>query len=76
MSFEAYLDANLLIEGLRRAGAQLDTERLVAALETMQDFDLGVGPHAKFSSEQHQALHKVWGTQIDDGGHFKAIALE
>ena len=76
VSFEAYLDANLLIEGLRRAGAQLDTERLVAALETMQDFDLGVGPHAKFSSEQHQALHKVWGTQIDDGGHFKAIALE
>ena len=76
VSFEAYLDANLLIEGLRRTGAQLDTERLVAALETMQDYDLGVGPHAKFSSEQHQALHKVWGTQIDDAGHFKAIALE
>ena len=76
VSFEAYLDANLLIEGLRRTGAQVDTERLVAALEGMGDFDLGVGPHAKFSSEQHQALHKVWGTQIDDAGHFKAIALE
>ena len=76
VSLEGYLDANVLIEGLRRAGPQLDTERLVGALEGMDDFDLGVGPHIKFSSDQHQALHKVWGTQLDEAGHYKAINLE
>ena len=73
---EGYLDANLLIEGLRRAGAALDTEKLVAALETMKDFDLGVGSKIGFSTSEHQALHKIWGTQLDETGHYKAITLE
>src|SRR5262249_39038172 len=33
ISLEAYLTAKLLIEGLRRAGRRLDTDRLVGALE-------------------------------------------
>ena len=76
VSLEGYLDANLLIEGLRRAGAALDTEKLVAALETMKDFDLGVGSKIGFSTSEHQALHKIWGTQLDETGHYKAITLE
>jgi branched-chain amino acid transport system substrate-binding protein len=76
VSFEGYLDANVLIEGLRRTGAQLDTEKLVIALETIKDFDLGVGAKIGFSSGEHQALHKVWGTQLDETGHYKPIGLE
>lgn len=76
VSLEGYLDANVLIEGLRRVGPQLDTERLVNVLEAMKDFDLGVGTKINFSGGDHQALHKIWGTQLDDKGHYKPINLE
>ena len=76
VSLEGYLSASLLIEALKRAGFDLDTEKLVTALESVQDFDLGVGPRVAFGRDRHQALHKVWGTQIDAKGHFTSIDLE
>ncbi|MGJ4930605.1 ABC transporter substrate-binding protein [Bradyrhizobium sp. HKCCYLS2038] len=75
-SLEAYLTANVLIEGLRRTGPALDTESLVNNLETMQDYELGVGSKVRFSPSDHQALHKVWGTQLDKTGQYHAIDLE
>lgn len=38
---EGFLEAKVLVEGLRRAGAKLTRERLVSALEGMADHDLG-----------------------------------
>ncbi len=76
VSLEGYLSANILIEGLKRAGPDLDTEKLVKALESIRDYDLGVGPRVTFGGDRHQALHKVWGTQIDAKGHFSSIDLE
>ena len=75
-SFESYLTANVLIEGLRRAGPQLDTEKLVDTLENMRDFDMGLGPRVSFGAAEHQAVHKVWGTQLDQSGQYHAIDLE
>ena len=75
-SLESYLTANVLIEGLRRAGPQLDTETLVDALEGLRDFDMGLGPRVSFGPAEHQAVHKVWGTQLDPSGQYHAIDLE
>jgi branched-chain amino acid transport system substrate-binding protein len=75
-SLESYLTANILIEGLRRAGPQLDTETLVDTLEHLHDFDMGLGPRVSFGPAEHQAVHKVWGTQLDEAGHYHAIELE
>jgi branched-chain amino acid transport system substrate-binding protein len=75
-SLESYLTANILIEGLRRAGPQLDTETLVTTLEHLRDFDMGLGPQVSFGPAEHQAVHKVWGTQLDQAGHYHAIELE
>ncbi|SMX60894.1 putative branched-chain amino acid ABC transporter [Bradyrhizobium sp. ORS 285] len=75
-SLEAYLTANILIEGLRRAGPAVDTESVVDALETMQNYELGVGSKVSFGPSDHQALHKVWGTQLDKTGQYHAIDLE
>jgi ABC-type branched-subunit amino acid transport system substrate-binding protein len=75
-SLESYLTANLLIEGLRRAGPQLDTEALVDTLEGMRDFDMGLGPRVSFGPAEHQAVHKVWGTQLDQNGQYHPIDLE
>ena len=75
-SLEAYLTASILIEGLRRAGPALDTESLVNVLESMQNYELGLGPKVSFGPSDHQALHKVWGTQLDKTGVYQPIDLE
>ena len=43
VSFEGYVAAQVLIEAIKRAGPQLDTEKLVDTLENMHGFDLGLG---------------------------------
>jgi branched-chain amino acid transport system substrate-binding protein len=76
MSLEAFLTTNILIEGLRRVGPQLDTETLVDKLENIRNFEMGLGPRVNFGPSEHQAVHKVWGTQLDETGHYRSIDLE
>jgi len=38
---EAYIEAKVLVEGLRRAGAGVNSQTLVRSLETMNDYDVG-----------------------------------
>lgn len=40
-SLEGYLTAKVFVEALRRAGKDLTREKLIAALESMNNFDLG-----------------------------------
>ena len=76
VSLEGWLVGNLLAEGLRRAGKDLDTDKLVAALEGIRDLDLGIGARLAFSSGEHQASHKVWGTALQADGSYRQIELE
>jgi len=76
VSLEGYVAANVLIEALRRTGPQLDTERLVDNLESLRNFDLGLGTLVNFGPAEHQGLHKVWGTQIDANGRYQAFDLQ
>jgi branched-chain amino acid transport system substrate-binding protein len=76
VSLEGYLAGSVLVEALKRNGLQLDTERLVDTLENLHDFDLGLGTPVSFGRTEHQALHKVWGTQLDATGHYQAIDLQ
>ena len=76
VSFEGYIVAKLLVEALRRVGPQLDTEKLIDTLEGIHDLDMGLGTLLNFGPSEHQASHKVWGTQLDKSGHFIAIDLE
>jgi branched-chain amino acid transport system substrate-binding protein len=76
VSLEGYVDATALIAALQRNGAQLDTERLVGTLENLRDLDLGLGTPVTFSRSDHQGVHKVWGTQLDETGHYQPIDLQ
>src|SRR6202795_4181990 len=76
VSLEGYVAANVLIQGLKRAGPQLDTEKLIDVLENTRNFDLGLGASLGFGRAEHQASHKIWGTAIDDNGKYQAIELE
>jgi ABC-type branched-subunit amino acid transport system substrate-binding protein len=76
VSLEGYVAANVLIQGLKRAGPQLDTEKLIDVLENTRNLDLGLGSSLNYGRAEHQASHKIWGTAIDDNGKYQPIELE
>ena len=66
----------MLIQRLKKAGPQFDTEKLVDTLEAMRELDLGLGTKLGYGRAEHQASHKIWGTAINDKGKYEAIELE
>jgi len=57
-NLEGYISARVLVEGLRRAGKNPSREKLVAALESISDFDLG-GYHVSYSPKNHAGSRYV-----------------
>ncbi|HEX3342670.1 MAG TPA: ABC transporter substrate-binding protein [Pseudolabrys sp.] len=76
VSLEGYVTASIMISALKRNGPQLDTERLVETFENLRGLDLGLGTPVSFGRSEHQAVHKVWGSQLDDTGHYQSIDLQ
>jgi branched-chain amino acid transport system substrate-binding protein len=81
ISFEGFLNAKLLVEVLRRLGPQPHRSRIKAAVESIQDFDLGLGKSALrrgpdqvpldvrvwFDKQRHQGLDEVYFTRVHEG---------
>jgi branched-chain amino acid transport system substrate-binding protein len=76
VSLESYLSSRVLIEALKRTGPQLDTEKVVDTLENMHNLDLGLGTPVNFGPGEHQAVHKIWGTELDQNGKYHSIDLQ
>jgi branched-chain amino acid transport system substrate-binding protein len=76
VSFEYFVAGKVLAEALKRAGPELDSERIVEAFESIRDLEVGLGTPISFSVADHQGSHRVWGTQINDSGHFEALELQ
>lgn len=52
LGLEAFIEAKVLVEGLRRAGPKASPATLVSALETIRNFDLG-GFFVSYSPQAH-----------------------
>jgi len=76
VSLEGYVTASIMISALKRNGPQRDTERLVETFENLRGLDLGLGTPVSFGRSEHQAVHRVWGSQLDDTGHYQSIDLQ
>jgi ABC-type branched-subunit amino acid transport system substrate-binding protein len=76
VSLEGYIVGSLFVEGLRHAGANLTTDRVIEALEGIHDLDLGIGTKLSFGLSEHQASHKVWGTILNEGAQYQVLDLE
>jgi len=75
-TLEAWIGAQIFLEGLRRAGPDPDPDKLVAALETIRDWDMGVGTVISFGPQDHQGSRKVWGWRLQPDGGWQQIDLE
>ena len=66
---EGFIAAKIFVEGLKRAGKDLNREKFIAALETMGDVDVG-GFFISFSPKNHNGSHFVDLTIIARDGKF------
>lgn len=66
VSLEGYVTGRVLLLGIEKAGKELTRDGLVAALEGLQDADLG-GLKVSFGPQRRQALSQVWLTRVHAG---------
>ena len=69
VSFEGFLNAKLLVEILTRAAAEADPSdqaNIRRAVESVQDYDMGIGASVGFSEGRNQGLDKVYYTTVHE----------
>ena len=69
VSLEAFVDAMVLVEGLKRAGKDLTREKLISGLESIDGKDVGLGPRLllKYSANRHKAFDQIYTTVVQGG---------
>jgi branched-chain amino acid transport system substrate-binding protein len=69
VSFEGFVDAMVLVEGLKRAGKDLTREGLIRGIESIHELDLGLGPQLKldYGPRDHKGFDHVIPTVIRGG---------
>jgi branched-chain amino acid transport system substrate-binding protein len=69
VSLEGFIDAMVMVEGLKRAGKDLTREGLLHGIESIHDVDLGLGPQLKldYSAKDHKGFDHVMPTVVRSG---------
>jgi len=75
-SLEYYIVGRILVEVMRRAGPQPDSEKAVDAFESIRDYDIGLGTPINFGKSEHQGSHKVWALQLSEAGKYEPVELQ
>jgi branched-chain amino acid transport system substrate-binding protein len=66
---EGFVDAMVLVEGLKHAGKDLTREGLAPGIESIHDLDVALGPQLKldYSAKDHKGFDHVLPTVIRGG---------
>jgi len=69
VSFEGFVDAMVVVEGLKRAGKEVTREKFITAIESIHDFNVGLGPHLilNYSASDHKGFDSVYPTVVKGG---------
>ena len=69
VSLEGFVDAMVLVEGLKKAGKDLTREGLIRGIESLHDWDMGLGPDLRldYSAKDHKGFHHVSPTVVRSG---------
>jgi hypothetical protein len=69
VSLEGFVDAMVLVEGLKRAGKDLTREKLIRGVESISDKDIGLGPRLvlKYGPNRHKGFDQIYTTVVRNG---------
>ena len=66
VSLEGFVDAMVLVEGLKRAGKDLTREKFISAIESIHGMNAGLGPKLilNYSASDHKGFDNVYPTIV------------
>jgi branched-chain amino acid transport system substrate-binding protein len=69
VSFEGFVDAMVVIEGLKRAGRDVTREKFISAIESIHEMNFGLGPRLvlNYSASDHKGFDNVYPTIVKGG---------
>jgi branched-chain amino acid transport system substrate-binding protein len=69
VSLEGFVDAMVIVEGLKKAGKELTREGLIRGIESVHNFDIGLGTELKldYSAKDHKGFDHIIPTVIRGG---------
>jgi ABC-type branched-subunit amino acid transport system substrate-binding protein len=67
VGLEGYINAMILVEGIKRSGRNITRTTFIQAIESITDLDLGIENTVSFSSHDHQGLDRVYFTKFQQG---------
>ena len=69
VSLEGFVDAMVLVEGLKRAGKDLTREKLITGIESIHEFNVGMGSKLvlDYSPTDHKGFDSVYPTVVRSG---------
>jgi branched-chain amino acid transport system substrate-binding protein len=67
VGWEGYLNARVLVEGLKRAGRELTREGFIDAIESIAHYPLAGDMIISFGPTDHQGLDSVYFTHLENG---------
>nr|WP_252380860.1 ABC transporter substrate-binding protein [Desulfovulcanus ferrireducens] len=66
VGFEGYINAKVLVEGLRRAGRNLTRTKLIKAIESIKNFSLEGDIDVHFGVHDHQGMDNIYFTRLEN----------
>lgn len=75
VSLEGFVDAMVMVQGLRAAGHNLTREKFISAIESLHESDLGLGHDfvLRYGPKSHKGFDSVYATVIKDG---RAVVID
>lgn len=69
VSLEGFVDAMVIVEGLKAAGRDLTREKFINAIESLRNHDLGLGHEflLSYGPQDHKGFDSVYATVIHQG---------
>jgi branched-chain amino acid transport system substrate-binding protein len=69
VSFEGFVDAMVLVEGLKRAGKDLTREKFINGIESIHKMNVGLGPRLllNYGPADHKGFDSVYPTIVKRG---------
>lgn len=69
VSLEGFVDAMVMVEGLKKAGKEPTREGLIEGIEALHEMDMGLGPQLKlnYSAKSHKGFEQVIPTIVRGG---------
>jgi ABC-type branched-subunit amino acid transport system substrate-binding protein len=77
VALEGFVNAQVLVEALKRAGPDLSRTQLINTLEEMENEDIGLVKKLTYGKYDHSGLAGIYYSRLDDGnGKFEVFGLD